>query len=114
MELEGMYNSLRDAGHHLNHLSHINMYCDCESGILKVDKDIYKPRHAMAPEMDVIMALKQLTKESPCEIKFLHVKGRADKNCPVNKLKKEKQMNVHVTRMQTSIPIPIYQSPNLP
>ena len=59
-----MYHALEDADNTLRHTHDITQLMDCKGGLDKLDADIYKPRHTMDTDMDLVMAYKELESQT--------------------------------------------------
>ena len=48
----------------MDHPHVIIQYMDCKGGLIKFEKEVYKPSHTMSTGMDLVLAYKKLIKDS--------------------------------------------------
>eukprot|EP00956_Cyclotella_meneghiniana_P018460 scaffold30735_cov52-Cyclotella_meneghiniana.AAC.7 len=78
-ELIGLYHALRTVIKKFPKLEQIRCHCDNKAGIDKVKQPTYGPGEVSGPDMDVILAIREIVKkEEELMISFHHVMGHAD------------------------------------
>jgi hypothetical protein len=94
-ELIGIYEGLFEILTNRKRIRRVTCHCDNEAGIEKIMKPIYSPAELMAPDMDVVMAIKQLLEDhSEIPVNFKHVHGHADRKKPKHKCSWIEQVNI--------------------
>lgn len=90
-ELIGLYHGLKTSLRKFPSLHSVNCYCDNKAGIDKVKQPTYGPGEVSGPDMDVILAIRELVKtQEDVDIAFHHVQGHAD----------EKKKEEDITRLE--------------
>ena len=74
-------------------LSSQSLYCD-NKGVISHGNDPTATLRSEQPQADLIRLLKSYTRELPCKITWIHVKGHADDNIPFEELSLPQQLNV--------------------
>ncbi|KAL7536722.1 hypothetical protein ACHAWF_007008 [Thalassiosira exigua] len=77
-ELETFYHALVDANNILQHPHTIHQYMDCKAGLVTLEQPLFKPSQTMAPDMDVVMAYRDLRSRIEHSIQAEWVMGHAD------------------------------------
>ena len=77
-ELETFYHALVDADNILQHPHTIHQYMDCKAGLETLEQPLFKPSQTMAPDMDVVMAYRDLRSRIKHSLQAEWVMGHAD------------------------------------
>jgi ribonuclease HI len=94
-ELIGIYEGLSEILENRKHIRGITCHCDNEAGIVRIEQPIYAPAETTAPDMDVVIAIKQLLENHPeVHVTFKHVKGHANDKKPKHKCSWIEQLNI--------------------
>ena len=75
----GLFHALERALKRFPALEVIRCHCDNQAGIYKAQRPTYGPGEVTGPDMDVILAIRELVQsQEDKEITFSHVRGHTD------------------------------------
>jgi rubrerythrin len=80
-ELRGLFLGLKLSIAKFPTCKTLTCHCDCESGIRKLTTPIQSPGQLMAPDMDVVLAIKKIVQDAgpEMEVTFKHIRGHPEK-----------------------------------
>lgn len=89
-----MYDRIRFTRQQRPQIEVYTCHCDNKAGIDKLNTPLKTPGEQMAPDMDIIMAIKSFIMKHSITADFKHFKGHADKNKDKAECTRIEQLNI--------------------
>jgi hypothetical protein len=93
-ELMGIYFAIRDILIRLPKIRKVTCHCDSKSAIDKINDKFEDPGQLMKADMDIVMAIKSLLRETETDFTFEHVPGHAERRKRPSEMTRMERANV--------------------